>query len=174
MAAGRCLISIDPVRFRPPLVFVIVMIGGGACRERPAPARPAPQPVLARSPSLPPRLPVSSPTGSVTARVQPSAEALALSDAFANAAAAIAPSVVRLDVEGTTRDAASVTEPDTQQGPDLPDFLRQFFGLGAPEGQTRPVASADDAVAAMRSGRGARLLRVATARGTRLVTVTPR
>ncbi len=38
----------------------------------------------------------------------------------------------------------------------------------------RGVASADDGVAAMRSGKGSRLLRVASATGTRLVTVTPR
>ena len=143
MAARRGLISIEAVRSRPLLVIAVACLGanaiaGGACRERQAPGPPATTSILVLPPSVPPPLPLSSPTGNVTAKVQPSREALALSDSFANAAAAIGPSVVRLDVEGTG-DLATLTEPAKQQQPDLPDLLRHIFGLGALEVPTQRV-----------------------------------
>jgi serine protease Do len=61
----------------------------------------------------------------VTPKVQPSAEARALSDTFANVAEAIRPSVVRLDVEGRRGELG----PRTGGEPDLPDFFRRFFDI---------------------------------------------
>jgi serine protease Do len=56
--------------------------------------------------------------------------------------------------------------PAEQSGLVVGDVIRQI--------DRRPVPNADDAVAAIRSGKGARLLRVVSAAGTRLVTVAPR
>jgi serine protease Do len=65
-----------------------------------------------------------------TPKVAPSAEAQALSDAFAAAARAIRPSVVRVDVESEARAAEMLGESRGEDDdPNLPDFLRRFFEL---------------------------------------------
>jgi len=127
-----------------PLLFPAVVCGaavalaGGACWRRAAPPAPAATAAPAEPPPSPaPPAPVQPERG-VTARVSPSREAVALSDAFANAAAAIRPSVVRLDVEGTD-DASQLTESSQLGKPALPDFIRQFLDLGAAKAQKRRV-----------------------------------
>src|SRR6185312_5380584 len=135
------LISIDRVGSRVSgLGWVIVAAGlgasaiaGGGCWGRSAPTPPAATtaPAAAPLPPLPPSVrptPPSPPASGVTPKVQPSREALALSDAFANAAAAIRPSVVRLDVEGLG-DPSSVAE-SGEHPPDKPDFLHRLLGRG--------------------------------------------
>ena len=61
--------------------------------------------------------------GAVTPKLEPSAEAQALSNAFAAAAKAISASVVRVDVEGVSDETLG----EAQAPPDMPDFLRRFF-----------------------------------------------
>jgi serine protease Do len=75
-----------------------------------------------------------------------------------------------LDLARGTRGAA-VTEvipgsPAEQAGLSVGDVISQI--------DRRPVASADEAVAAIRSGKGKRVLRVTSVGGTRAVAVTPR
>jgi serine protease Do len=135
------LISIDRVGSRVSgLGWVIVAAGLGASaiagagcwgRSAPTPAAATTAPAAAPLPPLPPSVrstPPSPPASGVTPKVQPSREALALSDAFANAAAAIRPSVVRLDVEGLG-DPSSVAE-SGEHPPDKPDFLHRLLGRG--------------------------------------------
>jgi serine protease Do len=96
---------------------------GGCSRHRSSPAGGPPPAAVTSSPA-------GDPT-SKTPKVQPSAEAQALSDAFAEAARAIRPSVVRLDVESPDRELGAIDESGGgERGgeePDLPDFLRHFF-----------------------------------------------
>jgi len=73
-------------------------------------------------------------SNTVTPKVEPSAAAQALSDAFATAAQAIRPSVVRLDVEGPAPRGTAGTRGERQEAPpDLPDFLRHFFDVPGQE-----------------------------------------
>src|SRR5579863_2086678 len=88
------------------------------------------------SPPAPPS--AALPGNGVTPKVEPSREALALSDAFANAAAAIRPSVVRLEIEGTA-DLSTVTFWGQRPGPDVPDVLHRFFDLDASGTPRLPV-----------------------------------
>jgi serine protease Do len=64
----------------------------------------------------------------MTPKLEPTAEAQALSNAFAGAAQAIRSSVVRIDVEGLPPDAVA----PRHAPPDMPDFLRRFFDQDAP------------------------------------------
>jgi serine protease Do len=56
----------------------------------------------------------------------------AISDAFANAAQGIRPSVVRIDVEiGARHTSGAAEKNDEENGPgDVPEFLRRFFDFG--------------------------------------------
>jgi len=105
---------------------------------------PTPHPAEA-APALPaPTVPAAD---GVTAKIRPSPVATALSDAFADAAAAIRPSVVRLDVEETL-DPSDLKDADQTPEPDLPDFLQHFFGLGGKKrpGHRVPVAGTGSGV----------------------------
>jgi serine protease Do len=110
-----------------PIVAVVVFpFWAMACNRSAAHSRD-PIPAVATAPTPP-----SSQTP-VTPKIAPSAEARALSDAFASAAQAIRPSVVRLDVEGAREGQTGAG--DRGLGPDdLPDFLRHFFE--APQGSS--------------------------------------
>ncbi|HVU50088.1 MAG TPA: trypsin-like peptidase domain-containing protein [Polyangia bacterium] len=93
----------------------------GACGR---PSRPA-----VAGAARPDGVSVPRPDGAaVTAKLEPTAEAQALSNAFAGAAKAIRSSVVRIDVEGLPPDAIG----PRHAPPDLPDFLRRFFDQEAP------------------------------------------
>ncbi|HEY7372057.1 MAG TPA: trypsin-like peptidase domain-containing protein [Polyangia bacterium] len=101
-------------------------LGAGACDRRSLFKKPEAHAATATQPA-----PGGSPPGSntVTPKVEPSAAAQALSDAFASAAQAIRPSVVRLDVEGAAPHAAGRTRGGRAEPEDAPDFLRRFFGM---------------------------------------------
>jgi serine protease Do len=98
------------------------LAGAGGCGRRLSTPRPA-----EAAPGHP--APATRATEGVTAKVRPSPVATALSDAFADAAAAIRPSVVRLDIEETA-DPTDFEDADQEPGSELPDFLRRFFGVG--------------------------------------------
>lgn len=83
---------------------------------------------------------VNNPTPAVTPKTEKPPEAAMLSQAFASAATAVRPSVVRIDVEREMPPALSSLgrngEPSAAQ---LPPALRRFFNLGeAPEGAETP------------------------------------
>ena len=84
--------------------------------------------------------PVSAPgrtaRATLTPKLEPSREALALSSAFESAAKAIRPSVVRIDVESVAAEMLGESEPP----PDAPDFLRKFLDVPEP-GDARPPAT---------------------------------
>jgi serine protease Do len=101
--------------------------GSGSDSAEAAPSRRPP--AAARS---------TPPADGITAKARPSPEALALSDAFADAAAAIRPSVVRLDVEETVEASSLKDADEARQSPDLPEFMRRFLGLGG-KGPSRHV-----------------------------------
>jgi serine protease Do len=66
----------------------------------------------------------------VTPRVSVPPVAEQLTDAFANAAQAIRPSVVRIDVEIARAAAGGRTRDEGGENQELPDFLRRFFEFG--------------------------------------------
>jgi serine protease Do len=74
-------------------------------------------------------------TGDVTPRLSVPEVAEQLTDAFANAAKAIRPSVVRIDVEIAARRATG----DDGPAAEVPDLLRKFFGRGEPMTPQAPV-----------------------------------
>jgi serine protease Do len=78
--------------------------------------------------------------GELTPRLGVPEVAEVLTDAFANAAKAIRPSVVRIDVELRARRDEVADEQEQQLPPDLGDLLRRFFGRGAAQpGPPQPV-----------------------------------
>jgi serine protease Do len=121
------------------LVAFLVAVSGAACRQdggtgadqEPAapdtPAFSANRAVAAQ--------PARGPADELTPRTEPPAEAVAISNAFASAAEAIRPSVVRLDVEsGPPRLART----DGRRTPrNLPEFFERFFDFD-PQGPPVP------------------------------------
>ncbi len=79
----------------------------------------------------------SQTTTSVTPKMQAPPEARALSRAFAGTAKALAPSVVRVDVETKAPQAQGPRGRQRQMPDDVPDFFRHFFEFG-PEGMPSP------------------------------------
>jgi len=112
--------------------FAALLLAAGACHRH---AR-----VDGAARALPPQIPAAtfaaaslSSSGNKTPKLEPNAEAKALSDAFEATAKAVRPCVVRIDVQGTIGGAPA----DRQAEPDLPDFLKRFFDGGddlPPEG----------------------------------------
>jgi serine protease Do len=90
----------------------------GACRRPSAPPAGGPFAVVA-----PPAASARTDGGAVTPKLEPTAEAQALSNAFAAAAKAVRASVVRIDVEVAALDALAARAGQ----PVVPDFLRRFF-----------------------------------------------
>jgi serine protease Do len=108
---------------RLSLIVAIAAALAGCWGRRPrAPGGAAPAPAPAASNAN-----AGADPATTTPRVEPPASAQALSDAFADAARAIRPSVVRLDVEALERELGAVDESGDQREPDLPDLLRRFF-----------------------------------------------
>ena len=92
----------------------------------------------------PPAAPTPPGATGVTPKIEMPAEARALSAAFAAAAKALRPSVVRIDVEsGPPAVAGRRGRPNGPGGRDLPDIFRHFFdmepgeGFGGPGGGQR-------------------------------------
>jgi len=109
---------------------------------------------------------VPRPDGSeVTPKLEPTAEAQALSNAFAGAAQAIRSSVVRIDVEGLPPDAVA----PRHAPPDMPDFLRRFFDQDAPA--TPPSALHGTGSGVIVDGAGDVLTNGHVVRGARKVTI---
>jgi serine protease Do len=73
-----------------------------------------------------------APSGEVTPRLTVPQVAEQLTEAFAGAAKAIRPSVVRIDVEISAAGRGAITR--DEQAPELPDFLRRFFDFGGGRG----------------------------------------
>ncbi len=124
------------------LLSLSLLVGLAPACQRAERTESRPTPSLRDEPKTQPDNPQMA-TGGVTRRTPAPGEARALSDGFAAAAAAIRPSVVRIDVD-IARPTAYSARGDGQGAPDpdLPDFLRRFFqfeqGLpmpGAPEAQ---------------------------------------
>jgi S1-C subfamily serine protease len=117
-----------------PLSTVALVVAVGACQQRKSPPAPSSSNTAQASTS-------PSSTGAqaseVTPRLSVPEAAQVITEAFAAAAKAIRPSVVRIDVEvGGTRSPALTR--DDSPGRDLPDFLKRFF---APDlGEGRPDA----------------------------------
>jgi serine protease Do len=104
-----------------------------ACQQRKSPAPVADPSNTLQAATSPPANINRAQTTDMTPRLGVPEVARAMSDAFANAAKAIRPSVVRIDVEvagGRPSGAAR----DDGQTPDLPDFLKRFFGPDFGEG----------------------------------------
>jgi len=120
---------------RPSVRICLIAIAApaaGACEQRPSGA-------LAAT-SAQPSPSGGAGAGQVTPRIEPSPAAQALSDAFATAAEAIRPSVVRLDVEGPApRTAGGARGPQDQSPDDVPDFLRRFFEGPGQQMPRRPM-----------------------------------
>jgi serine protease Do len=107
-----------------------------SCDEaRPAPSAPATTPAVPVAPAAPaaPLPRAGTPTTSVTPPTDAPPAADALSAAFARTAAAIKPSVVRIDVEAGSPSGAGGggALPDE---PDLPDLFRRYFAPESPRG----------------------------------------
>jgi serine protease Do len=79
--------------------------------------------------------------GEVTPRLTVPQVAEQLTDAFANAAKAIRPSVVRIDVEMTRAPGGGIARDDDLQSPELPDFLKRFFEFGGRDQRGLPAPS---------------------------------
>jgi serine protease Do len=80
--------------------------------------------------------PTGAPVGAITPKTEKPAEAKALSAAFAAAARALGPSVVRIDVEaGTAARPGGRGNPGGPQDPDVPEFFRHFFEFGPGQGE---------------------------------------
>jgi serine protease Do len=75
--------------------------------------------------------------GETTPRLSVPEVAEQLTDAFANAAKAIRPSVVRIDVELASGSRRGIAR-DESPAPDVPDFLRRFFDFGHGQQQMPP------------------------------------
>jgi serine protease Do len=75
--------------------------------------------------------------GETTPRLSVPEVAEQLTEAFANAAKAIRPSVVRIDVELASSARRGMAR-DESPGPDVPDFLRRFFDFGRGQQQMPP------------------------------------
>src|SRR4051812_41164879 len=117
-------------RFLPTLSLLCLPVLAAGCRRQETGAAPisapAGEPVAFAATN-----PGPAPAKDVTPRVNVPPVAEQLTEAFANAAQAIRPSVVRIDVEISRQAAAGRTrgeeEPENQ---DIPDFLRRFFDFG--------------------------------------------
>ncbi len=125
--------SIARVKRPLPLALMVACLAANvtmaaACWRRSARVAPAPAASEAPPPPAPQSIP---PARGVTAKVRPPPEVLAVSEAFANAAAAVRPSVVRLDVEEIA-DPSGLTESSPHEPGEVPNSLRRFFHLGAP------------------------------------------
>jgi serine protease Do len=95
---------------------------------------------------------------------------MALSDAFADAAAAIRPSVVRLDVEETA-DASDLEDRDQAAGAELPEFLQRFFGVRGKRPPSRRVPIAGTGSGIIMDTRGDILTNSHVVRGAEKVTI---
>jgi serine protease Do len=111
------------------VILLTAGVGAAACQRR----APSPKPgeaTPATAPAGAPPAPSLTPGGTVTPKTEAPSEARVLSSAFSAAARALAPSVVRIDVE---IDHPRVAQRD--DGADMDPFLRRFFqfGPGMPE-----------------------------------------
>jgi serine protease Do len=122
-----------------PLCLFASMVALVACQQRKGPP-PEPTTSTANSVQAATSAPATAPQNTeVTPRLSVPEAAQAITDAFANAAKAIRPSVVRIDVEVPGGRSSGIAR---DEGPsDLPDFLRRFFGpdLGQPGDNTPPM-----------------------------------
>jgi serine protease Do len=99
--------------------------------------------LLGRAQAAPATAPATAPTGgpafAITPKIEKPAEAKVLSNAFAAAARALGPSVVRIDVESGSAPTAGprgrqAVPPDA----DVPEFFRHFFDFGQGQGPGSP------------------------------------
>jgi serine protease Do len=106
----------------------------GCHRDQPSGAgdRVALVATAAANESTPAPAPGAGGQGDMTPKLSVPQVAEQLTEAFANAAKAIRPSVVRIDVELTRQAPGGIArhDDDGQQTPDLPDFLKRFFDFG--------------------------------------------
>jgi serine protease Do len=104
--------------------------------------------------SAAPTLPALQPAGTVTPKTEAPNEARVLSSAFSAAARALAPSVVRIDVEIPARVAENEGQGDEGEDPEMAPFLRRFFqfGPGMPEPSPGPQQGTGSGV--VMDGRG--------------------
>ena len=169
---GAC-ISINHVQLRHPLIdmfiyLVTVVIAADTCWGQ-STAVPFAR-ATAQSVTSPSTAPGDPPTGGVTPKLEPSGEALALSDAFANAAAAIRPSVVRLEVEGTS-EPSNVTAGNEHAQPALPDLLLPLLDLDASGPTKRPLPTQGTGAGIIIDAQGDVLTGYQLLRGAKKVTI---
>jgi serine protease Do len=109
----------------------VAVILGTACKEDPTPRARAGSAAQAAATSTQPG---GGDHAEVTPRLPVPQAAEAITEAFANAAKAIRPSVVRIDVEmGAQRRQGTARDEGQGQGQgqdELPDFLKRFFDFG--------------------------------------------
>jgi serine protease Do len=122
------------------LLSLPLLVGAANCRQRDSEQTRAAQPGvqgLQRAVAAELRPPTV-----LTPKTAPPPAAQALSDAFADTAAAIRPSVVRLDVEGSRRGPAARGAPHGD-APDLlpPDLFERFFDFGGPSAFSNPAGA---------------------------------
>ena len=113
------------------VILLVTGVGAAACQRRAPSLQPGEAgPATAPAPTSAPPAPSLSPGGTVTPKTEAPSEARVLSSAFSAAARALAPSVVRIDVE---IDHPRVANRDDED--EVDPFLRRFFqfGPGMPE-----------------------------------------
>jgi serine protease Do len=140
------------------------LAGAGGCRRFSS----HPHPALAATPARPTA--VTPARDAVTAKIRPSPVAMALSDAFADAAQAIRPSVVRLDVEEAA-DASDLKDVEHAARPDLPPFLQRLLSPGGKKAPNRRVPVAGTGSGIIIDARGDVLTNSHVVRGAEKVTI---
>jgi serine protease Do len=116
-------------------ILALALLAAGGCR-RDVTSRGDRVALAATTPAAP--APSADKATEVTPRLSVPQVAEQLSDAFANASQAIRPSVVRIDVEMVREAGSPLARDDQQSEPELPDFLRRFFGQGGRGGPGMP------------------------------------
>jgi serine protease Do len=143
-----------PRRMRPA-ALLCVMVLAAACRRESPPgtaSAPAAGERVAFAATTPPPPQGQGQGKEVTPRVSVPPVAEQLTDAFANAAQAIRPSVVRIDVEIARATAGDRTRGEPAN-PDVPDFLKRFFDFGG-RGQGIPGVPAPSQAPVRGTGSG--------------------
>jgi serine protease Do len=118
------------------LALLALTVAAGGCKRRGAAPSGASEQVAYAATTPAPEV---QQKGDVTPRMPVPPVAEQLTDAFAGAAKAIRPSVVRIDVELASTGRSGMARNEDPSMPDLPDCMKRFFDFGRGRGGPMPA-----------------------------------